>query len=81
MIIANAGISAGSGSSGETEQQAREIFSINFEGMLDTIHPVIDRMQQREQEQIAIMSSLAGFRGLPGAPAYSASKAAARTSG
>ena len=49
--------------------------------MLNTIYPAIDRMQQREQGQIAIMSSLAGLRGLPGAPAYSASKAAARTYG
>jgi len=81
LVIANAGISAGSGSSGETDQQAREIFSINFEGMLNTIHPAIDRMRQRGTGQIAIMSSLAGFRGLPGAPAYSASKAAARTYG
>ena len=81
LVIANAGISAGSGSSGETDRQAREIFSINFEGMLNTIHPAIDRMRQREKGQIAIMSSLAGFRGLPGAPAYSASKAAARTYG
>lgn len=81
LVIANAGISGGSGCRGETEEQAREIFSINFEGILNTIHPAIDRMQQRGKGQIAIMSSLAGFRGLPGAPAYSASKAAARTYG
>lgn len=75
LVIANARISAGSGS--ETGQQAREIFSINFEGMLNTIHPAIERMQQRGKGQITIMSSLAEFRGLPVAPAYSASKAAA----
>ena len=81
LFITNAGISAGSGSNGETEQQAREIFSINFEGMLKTIHPAIDRLQERGQGRIAIMSSLAKFRSLPEAPAYSASKAAARTYG
>ena len=79
LVIVNARMSAGSG--GETEQQAREIFSINFEGMLNTIHPTIERMQQRGEGQITIMSSLTGFRGLPGAPAYSASKAAARAYG
>ncbi len=37
LVIAKAGISAGSGSGSETHKQAREIFSINFEGMLNTI--------------------------------------------
>lgn len=38
-------------------------------------------MRARRRGQIPIMSSLASFRGLPGAPAYSASKAAARSYG
>ena len=37
LVIAKAGISAGSGSGSETHKQAREIFFINFEGMLNTI--------------------------------------------
>ena len=43
--------------------------------------PTAARMLARGGGQIAIMSSLAGFRGLPGAPAYAASKAAARSYG
>src|SRR3546814_20697374 len=35
-------------------------------------------MRPRRRGQIAIMSSLAAFRGFPGAPAYCASKAAVR---
>ena len=62
LVIANARISAGSG--GETEQQARERFPINFEGMLNTIHPAMEPMQQRGKRQITIISPLAGFRGL-----------------
>lgn len=38
-------------------------------------------MQQRQKGQIALMGSLAGFRGLAGAPAYCASKAAIRLYG
>ena len=51
---------------------------MNVDGVLHTIHPLIDRMKARGRGQIAIMSSLAGICALPGAPAYSASKAAIR---
>ena len=52
------------------------IFDVNVNGVLNTIHPIIPRMQQRGQGQLALMSSLAAYHPLPGAPAYSASKAA-----
>jgi short-subunit dehydrogenase len=38
-------------------------------------------MQARHAGQIGIMSSLAGYRGFPGAPAYGASKAAMKVWG
>ena len=38
-------------------------------------------MPARRRGQIAIVSSLAGYRGFPGAPAYSASKAAVKAWG
>lgn len=78
LLIANAGISAGSGSGFETEAQARAIFATNVTGVLNTLHPVIPMMRERQRGQIAIMSSLAGLVALPGAPAYCASKAAVR---
>lgn len=81
LVIANAGVSAGTGRGGETEAQARFIFAVNLEGVLNTIHPLIPRLCARRRGQIALMSSLAGFRGFPGAPAYCASKAAVRLYG
>jgi len=80
LVIANAGISGGTGGSmlGESVSQARHIFDVNIIGVLNTIDPVLDSMVARRQGQIAIVSSLAGFRGYPGAPAYSASKGAVR---
>jgi short-subunit dehydrogenase len=78
LVIANAGISAGTGGDGETPDQARAIFAVNLDGVTNTVLPALTPMRARRRGQIAIMSSLAGFRGLPGAPAYSASKAAVR---
>ena len=81
LVIANAGISSGSGGRGENETQARDIFSVNLAGVLNTVWPALTPMRERGHGQIAIISSIAAFRGLPGAPAYSASKAAVKTYG
>lgn len=81
LVIANAGISAGTGTEGESEAQARAIFATNIDGVVNTVWPALQRMAQRGQGQIALMSSLAAFRGFPGAPAYCGSKAAIRVWG
>ena len=78
LVIANAGISAGTSGGSEPDEQIRKIFDVNLNGVLNVINPAIEKMKQRKSGQIAIVSSLAGFRGLPSSPAYSASKAAVR---
>ncbi len=81
LVIANAGVSAGTAGSENAADQTRRIFRINIDGVANTILPLIPRMQARRKGHIAIMSSLASFMGLAGAPAYSASKACVRTWG
>jgi short-subunit dehydrogenase len=81
LCIANAGISAGTGGGSETHDQVSNIFSVNVNGVINTIHPVMERMIARGKGHLAIVSSIAGFRGSPTAPAYSASKAAVRIYG
>ena len=81
LVIANAGISAGTDSGTEGAEQARAIFSVNLDGTLNTVLPAIEAMRPRRRGQIALMASLAGFRGMPGAPAYCASKAAVKVWG
>lgn len=85
LVIANAGISAatggGKGFYQESEEAVRRVFAVNLDGMLNTVLPAIPLMRARGQGQIAIMSSLAGFMGSPGAGAYCASKAAERIFG
>lgn len=82
LVIANAGVSAGTGGDdGEDKDQVRHIFNVNVHGVMNSIHPLLPRMVERGHGQIALMASLAGFRGWPGAPAYCASKAAVKTYG
>lgn len=81
LVIANAGISAGTSSGSESAEQIKEIFSTNIDGVLNTINPAIKIMEAKKSGQIAIISSLAGFRGLPSSPAYSASKSCVRVYG
>ncbi|MBC6440336.1 MAG: SDR family NAD(P)-dependent oxidoreductase [Rhodospirillales bacterium] len=78
LVIANAGVSAGTGFAGEGTEQARRIFAINVDGALNTVLPVLPAMVERGHGQLALTSSIASFRGFPGAPAYCASKAALR---
>ena len=81
LIIANAGISGGTGGGieGEPVSNARKIFDVNISGVFNTIEPVLQMMlEHKHKGQIGIVSSLAAFRGWTGAPAYSASKGCVR---
>lgn len=80
LIIANAGVSAGSMGL-EAPEQTHRLFDVNVMGVLNTVQPAIPLMTKRGQGQIALMSSLASFRGFAGASAYCASKAAVRVYG
>lgn len=80
IVIANAGISAGMGKSKtEPQDQIQEIIDINVMGVTHTIMPAIPLMQKRKRGSLAIVSSLAGYHGVPGSPAYGASKAAVKS--
>jgi short-subunit dehydrogenase len=83
LIICNAGISSNIGSNGEAESwdDICKVIDTNLYGVLASLNPLISRMQQRGQGQIAIVSSLAAYRGMPVTPVYCASKAAVKAYG
>jgi short-subunit dehydrogenase len=87
LVVANAGISGGGGRLPESRDQARRILAVNVDGVVDTVLLAVERFLARPapagrpRGQVAIMASLAGFRGMPTAPAYCASKAAVRVWG
>jgi hypothetical protein len=78
VVIANAGISAGTLTEfAEDTGVFDEIIATNVTGMVHTFQPFIAAMRARGNGALVGIASVAGFRGLPGASAYSASKAAA----
>jgi short-subunit dehydrogenase len=78
IVVANAGVSAGTA----TERAADigvfdDVIGVNVLGMVRTFQPFLACMRARGSGALAGVASVAGYRGLPGAAAYSASKAAA----
>jgi len=56
-------------------EAANTMADINFTGMMRVMGAVVPQMVARDQGHIVITGSLSGFRGLPGAIGYAASKA------
>lgn len=82
LLIANAGISIDKANSSLDEFSViRQMMAVNFDGVLNTVEPLLERMMARGRGQIAVVSSLAGFIGLPYSASYNASKAAVRVWG
>ena len=57
-------------------KKIREIMEVNFFGTVNSINAVYDYYKEKKSGQISIVSSVAGYRGLPAAGAYCASKSA-----
>jgi NAD(P)-dependent dehydrogenase (short-subunit alcohol dehydrogenase family) len=79
IVIANAGVSTGTLTEYEEDLPAfRRVMDTNVYGMAATFAPFIPALKEAGGEcRLVGISSVAGIRGLPGAEAYSASKAAA----
>jgi short-subunit dehydrogenase len=78
LVIGNAGVSYGTDT--EVERDAatfREVLDVNVVGLVHTFNPFVAEMRARKRGALVGIASVAGFRGLPYASAYSASKAAA----
>jgi len=77
IVIANAGVSIGTSTESGTDiSMLREVIETNLIGVADTFQPFIAPMREARQGRLVAIASVAGYRGLPGASAYSASKAA-----
>ncbi len=65
----------------EALERTAHIVDTNFYGAMHAVLPTIDRMRTRRRGRIALVSSLAAFRGMAISPAYCASKAALKAWG
>lgn len=78
IVIANAGVSSGTLTEHQEDIAAfQAVMAINVLGLVHTFQPFITAMRNTGKGQLIGIASVAGIRGLPGAGAYSASKAAA----
>jgi short-subunit dehydrogenase len=78
IVIANAGVSTGTLTEQPEDLAAfQDVLDINVVGMVNTFQPYIAAMRDAGRGTLVGIASIAGYRGLPGAAAYSASKAAA----
>ena len=78
IVIACAGVSIGTLTQhAEDIDSFKTVMDINVIGLVNTFQPFIEAMIKQQHGQLVGFASVAGIRGLPGAGAYSASKAAA----
>ncbi len=75
LVVANAGIYLPQDGLDASADAFRKSFDVNMMGTVNVLLPAIDAMKSRSRGQIAIVSSVAGYRGLPTSAAYGASKA------
>ncbi len=76
LLVANAGISRDTPIQELDAGAVEEVFRVNVMGMVYAVEAVLPGMLRRKNGHLVGISSVAGFRGLPRRPAYSASKAA-----
>ncbi len=78
IVIANAGVSRGTLTEyAEDLDIFQQVMDINLLGMARTFQPFIAPLRRAGKGRLVGIASVAGFRGLPGSEAYSASKSAA----
>jgi NADP-dependent 3-hydroxy acid dehydrogenase YdfG len=76
MVIANAGLGSGGHASTLKWEDTSRLLDVNVKGAFATLCAAIPVFLAQQRGHLVGVSSLAGKRGLPGAGAYSASKAA-----
>lgn len=79
LAIANAGRSVAERITAGDAAESADTVNVNVAGVIHTLLPLIPPMIAQGGGHLVTVGSVAGFRGLPGKGAYSASKAAVKT--
>lgn len=83
LVIVNAGMNTHVGTAGELEpwREVEVLLDINLKAAMAMAHVLVPYMRAKESGQIAFVSSLAAYFGLPVTPTYCASKAGLKAYG
>lgn len=75
LAILNAGIYTPMRAQNFSAETAQAMFAVNLGGIANALEPILRHMIDRRAGHVALTASVAGFRGLPDAAPYSATKA------
>lgn len=80
LLVANAGTSAGPDPDSPSEggETAARQIGVNLLGAINTVEPLLPQLCARGRGRVAVVASIAAYRGLPYSPGYCASKAGLR---
>ncbi|MEQ8665780.1 MAG: SDR family NAD(P)-dependent oxidoreductase [Rhodospirillales bacterium] len=76
LAILNAGTHQPESAAKFSVETTRKLVEVNLMGTVNGLAPLVERFASRRKGHIAVVASLAGYRGLPSAAAYGATKAA-----
>ncbi|MGQ9368658.1 SDR family NAD(P)-dependent oxidoreductase [Azospirillum sp. ST 5-10] len=76
LAVLNAGTHAPMGLDDFSAATARRLMQVNYMGVVHALDALLPRLRARRGGRIAVVASLAGYRGLPTAAAYGPTKAA-----
>lgn len=76
LAVLNAGTHRPMGAADFDAATARALMEVNYMGVVHALEALLPRLRARRAGQVAVVASLAGYRGLPTAAAYGPSKAA-----
>ncbi|MEW5964685.1 MAG: SDR family NAD(P)-dependent oxidoreductase [Pseudomonadota bacterium] len=76
LALLNAGVWHPMGASDLDVERIAQSMAVNFQGIVNALDPLVPMMSTRGSGHLALVGSVAGYRGLPRAVAYAPSKAA-----
>lgn len=76
IVLLNAGTYFGDSGTEFSAEKFKQTFDINVNGVANCLEPALKSFLEREEGHVAIVASVAGFRGLPKSVSYGPTKAA-----
>lgn len=76
LAVLNAGTYEPISAANFSSERARALMEVNYFSVCHALQALLPRFRARGQGQLAVMASIAGYRGLPYAGVYSAAKSA-----